>query len=240
MSDTAAASASEARYIFVNDVAYARVDGCAKTFRKCLLRTDRLAIDQTSIRGRGDADDYGVCATNRVAYVLSGSAALKHEQSGDRDTAIRKGQLIVIPSGAAWGEQLALQSDELVLLEVAQAADRRCAATGSGVPERVYVVDPENVASYAPAGHAKTRNRCLFVDEHMELIEGMIERGGGAERHAHRHNEQMLYVLGDVAAPLLIYYPKGTPHGTGGGLPDPLALLVIYSPPLGESQNALA
>jgi quercetin dioxygenase-like cupin family protein len=80
----------------------------------------------------------------------------------------------------------------------------------------------------------------LFVDEHMELIEGSIARGGGAERHLHRHNEQLLYVLGGVGVPLLIYYPKGAPHGTGGGVPEPMELLVIYSPPLGESQNALA
>jgi quercetin dioxygenase-like cupin family protein len=238
MSDSAGGVASEARYIFVNDVAYAPVRGCAKTFRKRLLETDRLAIDQTSIRGRGDADDYGACATNRVAYVLSGSAALVHGRSAEGDTVISKGQLIVIPAGVKWGKQLSLRSDELNLLEVARAAGGRSAATGSA--ERVYVVDPESVASYEPAGHAKTRNRCLFVDDHMELIEGSIERGGGAERHAHRQNEQMLYVLGDIAAPLLIYYPKGTPHGTGGGLPDPLSLLVIYSPPLGEAQNALA
>jgi mannose-6-phosphate isomerase-like protein (cupin superfamily) len=80
----------------------------------------------------------------------------------------------------------------------------------------------------------------LFVDEHMELIEGLIARGGGAERHLHRHHEQFLYVLGGVGVPLLIYYPRGAPHGTGGGVPEPLELLVIYSPPLGESQNALA
>jgi hypothetical protein len=48
-----------------------------------------------------------------------------------------------------------------------------------------------------------------------------------------------LYVLGGVGVPLLIHYPKGAPHGTGGGIPEPLELLVIYSPPLGESHNAL-
>ena len=80
----------------------------------------------------------------------------------------------------------------------------------------------------------------MFLDEHMELIEGSIARGGGAERHLHRHHEQFLYVLGGVGVPLLIHYPRGAPHGTGGGVSEPLELLVIYSPPLGESQNALA
>jgi hypothetical protein len=77
----------------------------------------------------------------------------------------------------------------------------------------------------------------LFVDEHMELIEGVIARGGGAERHLHRHHEQFTYVLGGNV-PLLIY-PKGAPRHRQG-VSEPLELLVIYSPPLGESQNALA
>lgn len=240
MSDSAGAFESEARYISVNDIAYALADGCTKTFRKCLLTTKRLAIQQISIRGPGDAEDYGICTTNRAAYVLSGSAVLKREPPASRDTEIRKGQLIVIPAGAPWGEQLSLHSDELVLVEIAQLSDERGTATRSEPAGQVRVVDREDVASYEPAGHAKTKNRCLFIDETMEIIEGLIERGGGAERHFHRDNEQMLYVLGEVATPLLIYYPDGIPHGTGGGLPEPLALLVIYSPPLRESQNALA
>jgi quercetin dioxygenase-like cupin family protein len=65
----------------------------------------------------------------------------------------------------------------------------------------------------------------------MEIIEGCIESGGGAERHLHREHEQMLYVL-ESNNPLLIYYPKGTPHGTQGGMSERLKLLVIYSPPL--------
>jgi len=232
----------EARYISVQDIEYGLGAGCARTFRKHLLSTDRLEIHQTMIRGGGDAEEYGARATNRVAYVLSGTAALKHEDPARPDTMIGKGHLIVIPSGAPWGRQLSVRSDELVLLEVARAATETDAQTapGHGGAAQVHAVDPKDVPSYEPAGHAKTTNRCLFVDEHIELIEGTIARGGGAQRHFHRHHEQVLYVLGGVSVPLLIYYPEGAPHGTGGGVPEPLALLVIYSPPLGESQNALA
>ena len=238
--NSAAALESEARYVFVNDIAYALADGCTRTFRKCLLRTERVTIHLTSIRGRGATEDYGIQASNRAAYVLSGTGTLTHEHASGDDTELHKGQLIVIPSGAQWGKQLSAHTDELVLLEVAptNALHRKTAA--SEPARHVYVVNPEDVASYAPAGHQKTLNRCLFADDHMELIEGLIDRGGGAERHFHRDNEQMLYVLGDIDAPLLIYYPKGTPHGTSGGIADPLALLVIYSPPLGEAHNALA
>jgi mannose-6-phosphate isomerase-like protein (cupin superfamily) len=201
--------------------------------QKHLLTTERLAIQQTLIRGGGDMERYGACATDRVAYVLAGAAVLKNQ---DR-TQVGEGQLIVIPAGARWGDQLSLLSEELVLLEVARAGAQ---ASNNESAAPIHAVNPEAVEPYAPAGHAKTQNRCLFVDEHMEIIEGMIERGGGAERHFHRNNEQLLYVLGGVSVPLLIYYPKGAPHGTGGGIAEPLKLLVIYSPPLGESQNALA
>jgi hypothetical protein len=123
------------------------------------------------------------------------------------------------------------------LLEVARTS---AGATENDDPSApIRAVNPEDVEPYEPAGHAKTQNRCLFVDEHMEIIEGKIDRGGGAERHSHRDSEQLLYLLGGVGVPLLIHYPKGAPHGTGGGVAEPLQLLVIYSPPLGESQNAL-
>lgn len=227
-------SGPQAQYIAVDDAKYELALGCARTFRKHLLTTERLEIQQTLIQRGGDTDNHGVCATDRVAYVLAGTAVLNSEQR----TQVAKGHLIVIPAGVRWAEQLTLLSDELVLLEVARVSARAASNHEPAAP--LHAVDPADVAPYAPAGHAKTQNRCLFVDEHMEIIEGLIERGGGAERHSHRDNEQLLYVLSGAGVPLLIYYPKGAAHGTGGGIAEPLELLVIYSPPLGESQNALA
>lgn len=226
---------SEARYIAVQDVAYEPAMGCSRTFRKHLLTTERLEIHQTLIRRGGETERYPASAADKVAYVLAGAAVLRNQ---DR-TQVGKGHLIVIPAGARWGEQLSLLSDELVVLEVARAG-AETPSSDSITPRPIHAVNPALVAPYEPAGHAKTQNRCLFVDAHMEIIEGRIERGGGAERHAHHDNEQLLYVLGGLGVPLLIHYPKDAPHGTGGGIDEPLELLVIYSPPLGESQNALA
>src|SRR5580765_1399538 len=121
MSHGADANEPEARYIPVQDVEYELRAGYTKTFRKHLLTTERLEIHQTVLRGRGDAEYYGVCATNRAAYVLSGTAGLRHEDSAQPDTQIDKGHLIVIPAGARWGTQLAVSSEELVLLEIARA-----------------------------------------------------------------------------------------------------------------------
>ncbi len=234
MANGTGVSEAEARFVHVQDVEYELAAGCARTFRKHLLTTERLEVRQTRIRGGGHAEDYGVCATSRAAYVLAGAAVLTNREC----TEVRKGHLIVIPAGARWGAQLTVVSDELELLEIARAGAR--SAPGNGSAAEVLAIRPEDVAAYEPAGHAKTRNRCLFVDEHMEIIEGLIERGGGAERHSHRDNEQLLYVLSGAGAALLVYYPRGAPHGTGGGIAEPLELLVIYSPPLGESQNALS
>jgi quercetin dioxygenase-like cupin family protein len=234
MTESAEARGPEARYIAVQDVDYELALGCTRTFRKRLLTTERLVIQQTLIRSGGEPESYDACAADSAAYVLAGAAVLADETR----THVGKGQLLVIPAGAHWGEQLSLLSDELVLLEVARAGASATANVAPGAP--IHAVDPKDVEPYEPAGHAKTRNRCLFVDEHMEIIEGLIERGGGAERHSHRDNEQVLYVLGGAGVPLLIHYPKGAPHGTGGGIAEPLELLVIYSPPLGESHDALA
>ena len=224
----------DAQYVPVQGVDYELVPGCARTFRKHLLRTERLVIHQTLIQRGGEAENHDLCATDRAAYVLAGTAVLKD----DKRTQVGKGHLIVIPAMARWAGQLTLLSDELVLLEVTRAGAR--SASNREQAAALRAVDPAQVVPYAPAGHAKTQNRCLFVDEHMEIIEGLIERGGGAERHAHRDHEQLLYVISGAGVPLLIHYPKGAPHGTGGGIAEPLELLVIYSPPLGESHNALA
>ena len=234
MSDDKAVSGGEARYVRVPDVAYQPAAGCVRTLRKRLLSTQRLEVHQTLIRGVGVAEDYGVCAARRAAYVLEGTALLTQPAPAE----VRPGHLIVIPAGARWGEQLSVSSDELVLLEIERAGAARALHDLPGGELRA--IRPEDVAQYEPAGHAKTLNRCLFVDEHLEIIEGLIERGGGAERHAHRDHEQLLYVLSGAGVPLLIHYPKGVAHGTGGGVAESLRLLVVYSPPLGESQNALA
>jgi uncharacterized RmlC-like cupin family protein len=240
MSDGAEASEPQPRYIPVQGVEYAVAAGCTRTFRKHLLSSVRLEVHQTAIRGLGAAEDYGVCGTNRAAYVLSGTAVLKRAGPSQPDTQVGKGHLIVIPAGVPWGKQLSLCEGELVLLEVTRTGPAAATGTSSTGAAEVHAVDPKDIEPYEPAGHAKTKNRCLFIDDYMELIEGVIARGGGAERHLHRDHEQLLYVLSGVGVPLLIYYPKGAPHGTGGGVPEPLELLVIYSPPLSESQNALA
>lgn len=239
MSTSTSVDTPEARYVSVGDVEYVSTAGSPSTLRKHLITTERVQIHQTLIRARGAVAHNLSCSAGTVAYVLAGAAVLKQAGPDQCDVQVAKGHLIVIPRGTDLGERLSLLSDELVLLEVTRMGDDASAAASQSAGE-IRCVDPASVAPYEPAGHARTTNRCLFLDEHMEIIEGLIERGGGAERHAHPNHEQFLYVLAGAGVPLLIHYPRGTPHGTGGGVPERLELLVIYSPPLGESHNALA
>jgi len=228
----------QAQYIAVDNNENKLLDGYTKTFRKDLLKSEHLEINQIIIKGRGEAEDYGISRENRIQYVLNGEATL---QRAGTSVDIRRGQLIVVPGGVPWGPGLFVISDQLSLLDIAPQVEDRSLLPSSDTDhaDSIRIIKPEDVPSYPPAGHFNTTNRCLFLDEDVEIIEGVIESGGGAKRHFHQEHEQMLYVLEGTGTPLLIYYPKGTPHGTEGGISTRLKFLVIYSPPLGESQNAL-
>ena len=132
-------------------------------------------------------------------------------------------------------------SDDLVLLEVVRTATAQVApeARNTESEAHVHAVDPADVEPYEPAGHAKTRTAVCSSMSTWRSSKATSNAAAAPTGTLHRDNEQLLYVLGGLGAPLLIYYPKGAPHGTGGGIAEPLELLVVYSPPLGESQNAL-
>lgn len=225
-------------YINIDDIKAQVMEGLSRTFRKDLLRSEFLEIGQIIIKGSGAAEDYGTSRMNRLQFVVNGKATL---QQGGVTTDISRGNLIIIPPGIPWGTRLSVDSDQLTLIEIRQKHETGDTSSSSESVnhDAIRIIRPEDVPSYRPAGHLKTTNRCLYLDEHVEIIRGLIEAGGGAERHFHQDHEQFLGVIERENMPLLIYYPRGTPHGTGGGVSTPLDLLVIYSPPLGESQNAL-
>ncbi|HEX6241617.1 MAG TPA: hypothetical protein VFZ61_12005, partial [Polyangiales bacterium] len=57
---------AEARYVRVEDLEYRARTGCARTFEKELIATERLVVGQISIRGAGIAEDYAACDANRA------------------------------------------------------------------------------------------------------------------------------------------------------------------------------
>lgn len=228
----------KAVYIQVSEIETSPVEGCARTLKRNLLRSEYLDVDQTIIEGSGAAENYGVARRDRLYYVLDGEASLQLEGA---ETEILPGHLLVVPRGTSWAEGVTVKSDALTLLGIARRMDEgdKDVRIGASAEASIRLIRPEDAVPYEPAGHAKTLNRCLFKDDQVEVIQGSIGAGGGAEEHHHDHNEQMLYVLEGSDRPLLIHYPKGTTHGTGGGISTPLKLLVIYAPPLGEAHSAL-
>jgi quercetin dioxygenase-like cupin family protein len=117
---------------------------------------------------------------------------------------------------------------------------------------RRFFVRAADVAPYHPGNHTGTTNRRLIGPEtvgakNVELVLGVIERNQGAEPHAHPGMEQVCYMLEGTAIAEIdgercelqpgdaCYFPAGTLHKFTATSETPAKVLVIYSPPYGES-----
>jgi len=117
--------------------------------------------------------------------------------------------------------------------------------TQDGVP---LIVHHDDLPTYSPPNHSGTVNRRLIdpaLNARVDMVLGVIEPGGTADRHFHDVEFQAIYVLGGRAkvtigdaAPHLcepghvIRLPPGTVHEVSSLGPDDLRLVVLYSPPL--------
>jgi quercetin dioxygenase-like cupin family protein len=119
------------------------------------------------------------------------------------------------------------------------------------MPSR-YFVRAAEVPAYHPANHTGTTNRRLIGEDNVgaknvELVLGVIEKGRGADPHAHPGMEQVCYLLEGTAlaeiagerremkAGDVCYFPAGEMHKFTATSEKPVKVLVIYSPPYGES-----
>ena len=117
-----------------------------------------------------------------------------------------------------------------------------------------YFVRATEVPAYSPANHSGTTNRRLVGPENVgatnvEVVLGVIEKGRGAEPHAHPGMEQVCYLLeGSALAEVggercemrpgdVCYFPAGEMHKFTATSEQPVKVLVIYSPPYGESPD---
>lgn len=117
-----------------------------------------------------------------------------------------------------------------------------------------YIVRPEEVPTYSPPLHAGTVNRRLVGrdvngSQAVEVVLGVVEPGGVAERHSHEV-EQAIYILEgralvevadakqEVGPETACFFPPGAPHRVESLGPGPLKVLVIYAPPLERSAAA--
>ncbi len=118
--------------------------------------------------------------------------------------------------------------------------------------KKPFFVRAADVAPYHPANHTGTTNRRLIGPEtvgakNVEVVLGVIEKGQGAAPHAHPGMEQVCYMLEGTALAEIdgercelqpgdaCYFPAGTLHTFSATSEQPVKVLVIYSPPYGES-----
>ena len=117
---------------------------------------------------------------------------------------------------------------------------------------RRFLVRPADVPPYHPANHTGTTNRRLIGPEtvgakNVEVLLGVIEKGEGAATHGHPGMEQVCYLLEGSATVELdgerremqpgdaCYFPADRMHRFTATSEKPAKVLVIYSPPYGES-----
>ena len=115
-----------------------------------------------------------------------------------------------------------------------------------------YFTSQQAVAPYHPANHLGTTNYRLIGPETVgatmvEVTLGVIEKGMGAMPHAHPGIEQVCYLLegralaevGGQARQLepgdCCFFPADMRHTFTVTSDTPVKVLVIYSPPYGES-----
>jgi uncharacterized cupin superfamily protein len=115
-----------------------------------------------------------------------------------------------------------------------------------------YFIRQADVPPYHPANHTGTTNRRLIGQDNVgatniEVVLGVIEKGSGAvEPHAHRAMEQVCYLLEGTALAEVggercemkpgdsCYFPADKMHKFVA-TSAVVKVLVIYSPPYGES-----
>lgn len=117
-----------------------------------------------------------------------------------------------------------------------------------------YLIRTADVPGYQPANHHHTVNQRLIGPEtvgakQMEVLLGTLHKGGGALPHAHPGIEQACHLLegtahvkvGDEAFDMApgdtCFFPADVMHQFTVTSDTPVKLLVIYSPPYGESPD---
>jgi len=209
---------------------------------KQIINTKALTVSQLSVAQLTDLP-YEMNQNEFIYIVIDGHAKI---ENSIHNHDLRKGTLIYFPSGMH--ARIASQSPKLefLVLEVLTNTKKGQPLCEYGTrvemkgvdycrsERRVLVVQPEEPPAYEPAKHNDTVNRCLFINDEVEIIRGKINAGGGAERHAHEGIEQLTYLLEPKEANLLVYTPPGVPHA-GETYEVSLDLIVIYSPPYRES-----
>ena len=106
----------------------------------------------------------------------------------------------------------------------------------------------DSLPKYGPPAHRGTTNVRLVEKGFgggFELVHGTVEPGGEAERHSHETEHQVIYVLDGAMtvelgedAPVacgrgaIVRIPPGLDHRVVSTGERPLAVIIVYCPPL--------
>jgi quercetin dioxygenase-like cupin family protein len=121
-------------------------------------------------------------------------------------------------------------------------------------PANTYFVSQQTVTPYHPANHTGTTNYRLIGPEtvgakNIEVLVGVIEKGQGAMPHGHPGIEQVCYMLEgraivevggqkrEIGPGECCFFPEGMRHVFPVVSDTPVKVLVIYTPPYGESPD---
>ncbi|MBB4285900.1 cupin domain-containing protein [Roseospira goensis] len=123
-------------------------------------------------------------------------------------------------------------------------------AAGSSPP---FIVHLDTLPTYAPPGHSGTVNRRLIdpgLTDTVDMVLGLIEPGGSAAPHRHDTEFQAIVILNGRATVRLgeapaqdcgpghvVRIPPGVAHEVISVGPEPLKLIVVYSPPLSADRD---
>jgi len=114
---------------------------------------------------------------------------------------------------------------------------------------RDCIIIPQNLEPYHPEAHTTTTNRRLIGQEtvgarKLEVVLGVVEPGGRAEKHSHPGVEQVVFIIegrclvemwgesGEVGPGEAVFFPPGVAHRITALGDRPGKALVIYSPPI--------
>lgn len=113
---------------------------------------------------------------------------------------------------------------------------------------QTLICNKADLEAYSPPGHGGTVNVRLFDKSfcpNFEMVLGVIEPGGAADKHHHETEHQAMYVLAGVAEVTLgeeepvscgpgtvIQLPPKVDHHVLSVGPESLQLMIVYSPPL--------
>jgi quercetin dioxygenase-like cupin family protein len=106
-----------------------------------------------------------------------------------------------------------------------------------------------DLARYVPPGHTGTENARLVPKEltggRFEMVHGRLAPAGHAARHSHERAFQAMFVLTGTAEVTLgdapprrcgpgdiVRIPPGLAHEVTSLGPEPLELILVYSPPV--------